>query len=1106
MGKDLTLNNNLSFADKIYGGAFVCSAHGEHQFLYVNDNLVKLFECDDPDDFYSFVGGSVIGMINETQFPVVKKEIRLQLDTEHTDSGYVFYNIRTKKDHIRRVVNHWTIVDDPDKGKLVYGIVFPHMLENSGTDFDPITGLCSKRRFRMQIAGEMMKTDRDRSVDHAIVYLNLVNFKRLNIDRGVAEGDACLKVMADTLIEVFADAVISRISDDRFAVFTKYKNIHEKTEEAQRRFCERYGNQFNLIGKFGIIRFSLDSNLGVEEALSHAKVACDHIKYSGSTDVIEYSESLEKMIKTQEYVVGKIDEAIEKGWIKVYFQPVIRSLTQTLCGMESLTRWDDPEIGFLPPDEFISTLENERCIHKLDAYVVENVCRIIRERVDEGKSMVPVSVNFSRIDFQMCDMLQVVESAVEKYDIPRDYIHIEITESMIASDEELMTKVIDSFRNAGYEIWMDDFGSGYSSLTVLKDYHFDMLKLDMRFLTPFTDKSKSIIQAVVGMAKGIGIKTVAEGVETEEQLEFLKEIGCGMIQGYYYGKPEPIELLFRHLKEKEIDTEFRKDRYFYDEASLNVRVTDEPLDIVEDDGTNFKTLYMNRSFRKQIMMQDISLDEIDHILYRTGSPLIKKYREFADQVERSGVSETFYYTAGDSFLRLTLKMLVESEGHYLIKGSIYNMTQDRNLIESARLDQKLRGLNMLFENVLLVNLKKNTVVPLLGGFQYIHVGESSTNDLQEGIKKIAEKAVFPTEQKKCLEFLKSADLYDRVMAGGKGYIEKVFRFKDPDGNYRRKEVYIMLLPGSQGNEYLYCMKPFTYIVSETGTASTEYSERDTALMYADIWRNLMWNSSIKFYWKDKDRRFLGASRSFLDYFGINTLGDLIGKTEEEMRWHVDNEPYADDELKVLNKGAQVIDAPGKCIVKGKVHEIASSKLPMYSGNEIVGLIGCFEDTEDRTRRIKYMDKAVRTDRVTGLMNAHAFVDAMIDMAARYNDNNEEYGIILLNNRKHDRILETYGKEFGDRVLKVVADKLLYVAGDTCAISRQKGSVFALISAVDSRDEFLALGEKIKEAVNGINEVDGNSVTIRIKLTVKIRSESRVADEALYETAYKEVVK
>ena len=252
-----------------------------------------------------------------------------------------------------------------------------------------------------------------------------------------------------------------------------------------------------------------------------------------------------------EYVIKNIDAALENDWIKVYYQPVIRTLTGQLCGAESLARWVDPEFGFLSPDKFIGALEASRQIHKLDCFIVNKVCSDISERINNGLDGVPVSVNFSRLDFEATDMLKVLEDAIAKYDIPKDYIHVEITESMIVSDADLMRRVIGSFRDAGYEVWMDDFGSGYSSLTLLKDYYFDTLKLDMDFLKSFTDRSKSIMTSTITMAKDINIMTLAEGVETAEQLEALKQMGCDIIQGYYLSKPLPIND-FEELIEKEL--------------------------------------------------------------------------------------------------------------------------------------------------------------------------------------------------------------------------------------------------------------------------------------------------------------------------------------------------------------------------------------------------------------------------------------------------------------------------------------------------------------------------------------------------------------------------
>jgi EAL domain-containing protein (putative c-di-GMP-specific phosphodiesterase class I) len=167
--------------------------------------------------------------------------------------------------------------------------------------------------------------------------------------------------------------------------------------------------------------------------------------------------------------------------------------------------------------------------------MIEKVCSDIHDRLIADLDMVPVSINFSRLDFLTCDMLEVLENAVNKYDIPRDYIHVEITESMMITDGDFMQEVIEGFREKGFAVWMDDFGSGYSSLNLLKDFNVDVIKLDMKFLSSMNVKSKAIVKALITMAKDIGIKTLAEGVETEEEKDFLHEIGCGRLQGYFYG-------------------------------------------------------------------------------------------------------------------------------------------------------------------------------------------------------------------------------------------------------------------------------------------------------------------------------------------------------------------------------------------------------------------------------------------------------------------------------------------------------------------------------------------------------------------------------------------
>ena len=1088
---------NYDFINNMPGGAFVYRDSENKEIIYVNQEMIRLLECEDFDDFMDYTGGTFEGIVNDATFDIVKNQIEIRREEQDCCSGYVFYCSNTKKGNVRRIVNHWSYVRDEQEGGLFYNNIFIRGVDSTENETDRLTGLTGRKLFKKYVDGINKKGVEIDTSDYAIVYLNLVNFKLLNINRGIDEGDRCLKVIADTLSRVYAGAYISRISDDHFAVFDKYEGVEQKTNKANVIFRDTYGSRFNVICKFGIYKFELNNSFNVESALSFAKIACDYVKHDPKSDVSVYSDKLADEVNATEYVIRKIDEAIKNDWIKIYYQPVIRSLTGQLCGMESLVRWQDPQIGFLMPDRFITVLEKEQCIHKLDSHVVEKVCQCIHERIKNKLPVVPVSVNFSRLDFIMCDMLEVVERAVEKYDIPRDYIHIEITESMIVKDEELMRDVISKFRESGYEIWMDDFGSGYSSLTLLKDYKFDMLKLDMRFLRPFTEKSKSIVRATIQMAKDIGIKTLAEGVETQEHLDFLREIGCERIQGYYYGKPEPIEDMFEHLLEKRVDIERRKWRHFYEIASFNVRATDTPIYLVEDDGENFKALYMNRQYMRQVFGEETPcLEEINRRIYKTGSPLMIKYREFADIVHKSDKPETFYYTENGNILSLTVEELASIGGRYLYKCSVLNITLDTYAEETEMINAKLKEINQLFEGVHVFDLKNNKLVPLLGGNKYIDKNVIENDELDKSIDYLAREVVFPIDAERYRAYMDITTLKERVKASPKGYIYEKFRIKGSDGNYRWIENYMMMIAGTGTNEYLSCMKPFDEAVS---TVSDEAMKNDPE--YSNLWNNLIWNSSIKFFWKDKDRRFRGASRAFLEYYGLNSLDEILEKNDEDMHWHIEEEPYKTDEIDIINKGEHKFNVQGKCIVKGVIHNIICNKMPYYENGKIAGLVGYFEDIDDELVRFGKKSSIIKLDSVTGLMNAQAFNDSMIDYAIQYNEKKNCYGLIVLTNKRYDSILISFGDDFSNKVLKAIGEGITEVTGQTCAVARVKESIFAILTYVETKEELLALDNEIKEKLNSIKEVEGNRITLRIKSEAVLRTEEGISDENIYAEAF-----
>ena len=815
------------------------------------------------------------------------------------------------------------------------------------------------------------------------------------------------------------------------------------------------------------------------------------------------SDNSQERKKIAEYVVANIEKALENGWVKVYYQPVVRALTGQLCGAESLARWIDPEMGFLSPDKFIDALEESRQIHKLDCWIVKKVCSDISERIHNGLDAVPVSINFSRLDLEATDMLKVLEDAVDEYDIPRDYIHVEITESMIVSDAELMSDMIERFRSTGYEVWMDDFGSGYSSLTVLKDYHFDTLKLDMSFLRSFDAKSKAIITSTVIMAKEIDIMTLAEGVENQEQVEFLKSIGCGRLQGYYYGKPMPINDLFDHIKESNIEIEKRQWRHFYDVASFHARRTDEPLAIFEDNNGVFRTLFMNEVYKTQAFGSSYDLETIDAKVFHSRSSFNAQLMKFVDTVKQSKNLETLYFTVNGSILCLKGKEIAENAGSHIYISSIRNISADSNIEKRNSLDFRLKEINHMFDTVAQINPSNNTIIPLVGKFRYMRNVPTDGMRLNSYVQKFKKDYIALADAEKFDVFCDWSTLTSRVQSNFKGYVENMFRIKQIDGNYEWKGLSFMLIPGTEGKEFLMCTKPtpddthsILNKIQELYNREDYGLKSDDSQMYAKMWENTVTASHLKFFWKDKNRKFMGASKAFLDFYGF-TIDDILGKDDEDMGWHIDGKAYRDDEIDVLTNGAVILGVPGYCIVKGVVHNIVCFKTPIYDGNEIIGLMGYFFDVDEEMARIDKLYNVKRTDTITGCMNKKGFLDALIDYSQNYHNLGRDYALIILRNTKHARVMADYGEDFIEKLLHQMGQEILKVTKDKCAVARMIQSEFALLLYTDKQSEVDELCSQLKEAIESIRELDGNKMTLKVSISAMLRSDKEATDENMY---------
>ena len=409
---------------------------------------------------------------------------------------------------------------------------------------DTLTGLLTRQAFHDQ-AGRIMQRD---SEGLALVWFNLDNFKMYNKRFGFTKGDILLREIAGIIRIIFPvenGSLSGRFSDDSFVVLTDWSSVELNTDLIQE-YLYALHEDITLRLRAGI--YFPSEHEDIRLSCDRAKLACDSIRKNHSVSSCMFHEGMSRELTLQQHILDTLDYAIHDGSITVLYQPIVRVSTGKICEAEALARWSDPELGQISPSEFIPTLEEYREIHRLDVHALKQVCRDFHARSAKGLPVLPVSVNLSRLDFELCDILQEVELAVTLNDIPREMLHIEITESAGDEDSTILNLGIERFRAMGYEVWMDDFGSGYSSLNVLKDYNFDTIKFDMKFLHGFdinkSEKAKYIISSNLQMARLMGMEALAEGVENEEQLAYLRLIGFDKAQGYYFGKPMNLDDIF----------------------------------------------------------------------------------------------------------------------------------------------------------------------------------------------------------------------------------------------------------------------------------------------------------------------------------------------------------------------------------------------------------------------------------------------------------------------------------------------------------------------------------------------------------------------------------
>ena len=414
---------------------------------------------------------------------------------------------------------------------------------------DRITGGMNINKFIIEAKNILI---RNKTEKFCLVKLDIDKFKYYNDTHGFEIGNQMLKHVYNRInFSMLKDEIIARESGDNFIIMMKYVdeiNISERLNKMCSKqinlseFCGELNTSYVLDLSFGVYIIE-DIDTDINLMIDRANIALKKSKDSRFEKIYFYDEGLRNTIIKEKELENIMHASLENNEFVVHLQPKYNICLNKVVGAEALVRWNHPEKGMLYPGDFIALFEKNGFIVNIDMFMLESICKIIKGWIEEGYKPVPISLNMSIINFNSEDFAYKLESVIKKYGVPVHLIEIELVETMVCDDVDRFIKIINKLKEIGICISMDDFGTGYSSLNLLKDMPIDVIKLDRGFFneSTYTNKGETIVASIVKMAEDLGLKVICEGIETDKQLNFVKKVGCHIVQGYLLSKPVTVE-------------------------------------------------------------------------------------------------------------------------------------------------------------------------------------------------------------------------------------------------------------------------------------------------------------------------------------------------------------------------------------------------------------------------------------------------------------------------------------------------------------------------------------------------------------------------------------
>lgn len=1039
--------------DMLELGICMIAQDEDETILFVNKGILDLYNCPNQEAFFQLTGGRFAGMRLEATERLAEMAGNQTNFTMHL-------SYQTLKRHVREADT--IITQTIQQGRPIYIL---QMVSRQSlivdTISDQLSGFLAPKIF-FQKASDLAKVRMSQGTFTAYcpVCFDIVNFYFFNRDNTIAEGDKTLHYVSETLREVFPDGLLCHANADTFYAILPRNGIFTKVDEVCAR-VNRYLGDARYALKAGIVIYDHNVTMAeVQHSFDMAKMACDVAKNSPHRSHVIFRQEIQDWIEKREYILKTFNQALEDGRIKVFYQPMIRPLSGKICGFKATVHWEDPVVGIIDPDVFWHVLEETRLAGRLDIFMIDRVVHLQYERKKNRLPVLPIQFDISRLGFDLMHPLEHLEKALKKYPLSRECVRIGFVAEMLNDSTGNSLREIYRFHEAGYSLCLNHFGMESFSNHDVYDIPLEYVEMDRYFCDHLDTKNRTILKGFVKIAKQLGIHTMANGVDGQEQLDVLQSIGLESVRGSYIGQPKIYANMMEELAQKGVCFENELEWRVYQAAGLVNMDTEESRCLFLADHGKVHMLAMNDAYWAQVKGTGIvDLKMANELVRKQAEVFPKRFERYINKAYDED-QEAAYFATKDRYMKMYTHRIAGVRHFWIGQSRFINVQFEQKRPENDKLDYFFHHITVLFEGIFYGNTQQDQI-EVIASMDPRFPAEEVYANMDTTLVHFCQCYVHEDDQERFLRFLPIHDQNKMVNT-----MSESFRIRQLDGSYR----WIVCQMVSGEKDWMLCTWP---AVDEDRTNDKSDAKSQDQM----LWSAFLRFSNLPFYWKDKELRYKGASQSFIHLVGEDAIfGQRVENLKSQAIETIDQQVMDQKEAIVTNQRYMLLNG------QEKVYQV--TEFPYYDdNNRVAGVAGWL-----------YLDEATTTafvDKWTGLMNAAGIFSVGLAFDDALHQKGKGYGAILITIQNYEDLCDTFDSSFGQDVQKRIAQTILtYDLPNGAVVARIRNGYFLFLGSNDIMSQLEKQTIDMIQRIQAQKQINGMACDIVLNRAMALGIEAK----------------